>query len=145
MTPDCLGRVLNIFGQPLDDKPALKTQNFRNIHAAPSTLAEATGNTEVLSTGIKVIDLLCPFVKGGKTGLFGGAGVGKTVLIMEFMHAVAALHQGASVFAGVGERMREAHELWHEMQSAGVMDQSLMVFGQMDEAPGCVFELACLP
>ncbi|MCW8855311.1 MAG: F0F1 ATP synthase subunit beta [Gammaproteobacteria bacterium] len=141
VSPDCLGRVLNIFGQPLDDKPPLKTQTFRNIHAAPATLAEATGNTDVLSTGIKVIDLLCPFVKGGKTGLFGGAGVGKTVLIMEFMHAVAALHKGASVFAGIGERMREAHELWHEMQAAGVMDQSLMVFGQMDESPGVRFRV----
>jgi len=141
VSPDCLGRVLNIFGEPLDDLPALNTQTFRNIHASPAALSETTGNTEILTTGIKVIDLLCPFVKGGKTGLFGGAGVGKTVLIMEFMHAVASLHQGASVFAGVGERMREAHELWHEMKSAGVMDQSLMVFGQMDESPGVRFRV----
>jgi len=141
VSPDCLGRVLNIFGEPLDDKPDLNSQSFRNIHAAPSALSETTGSTEILTTGIKVIDLLCPFVKGGKTGLFGGAGVGKTVLIMEFMHAVASLHQGASVFAGVGERMREAHELWHEMKSAGVMDQSLMVFGQMDESPGVRFRV----
>ena len=141
VSPDCLGRVLNIFGEPLDDEPPLDTQTFRNIHAAPSALAETTGSTEMLTTGIKVIDLLCPFVKGGKTGLFGGAGVGKTVLIMEFMHAVASLHKGASVFAGVGERMREAHELWHEMKAAGVMDQSLMVFGQMDESPGVRFRV----
>ena len=141
VSPDCLGRVLNIFGEPLDDLPALKNQTFRNIHASPAALSESTSGTEILSTGIKVIDLLCPFVKGGKTGLFGGAGVGKTILIMEFMHAVASLHQGASVFAGVGERMREAHELWHEMKSAGVMDQSLMVFGQMDESPGVRFRV----
>jgi len=141
VTPDCLGRVLNIFGEPLDDGAPLNTQNFRNIHTAPTLLAEATASSEILMTGIKVIDLLCPFVKGGKTGLFGGAGVGKTVLIMEFMHAVASLHKGASVFAGVGERMREAHELWQEMKSAGVMDQSLMVFGQMDESPGVRFRI----
>jgi len=141
VSPDCLGRVLNIFGDPLDDGPALNIQTFRNIHAAPSALSEATDSGEIMTTGIKVIDLLCPFVKGGKTGLFGGAGVGKTVLIMEFMHAVASLHKGASVFAGVGERMREAHELWHEMKAAGVMEQSLMVFGQMDESPGVRFRV----
>lgn len=138
---DVLGRVLNIFGAPLDDGPALKSQTYRNIHSSPSALSDAMGSTEILSTGIKVIDLLCPFVKGGKTGLFGGAGVGKTVLIMEFMHAVASLHEGASVFAGVGERMREAQELWHEMKQAGVMQQSLMVFGQMDESPGVRFRV----
>ena len=141
VSPDCLGRLLNLFGEPLDDLPTLNTQAFRNIHASPAALSESTGSTEILTTGIKVIDLLCPFVKGGKTGLFGGAGVGKTVLIMEFMHSVASLHKGASVFAGVGERMREAHELWHEMKSAGVMDQSLMIFGQMDESPGVRFRV----
>lgn len=141
VSPDCLGRVLNIFGEPLDDLPALATQYFRNIHASPPDLSESTGSGEILSTGIKVIDLLCPFIKGGKTGLFGGAGVGKTILIMEFMHAVASLHKGASVFAGVGERMREAHELWNEMKTAGVMEQSLMVFGQMDESPGVRFRV----
>ncbi len=139
--PEILGRVLNIFGEPLDAGPALNTQTFRNIHAAPTALSDATSSSEILATGIKVIDLLCPFVKGGKTGLFGGAGVGKTVLIMEFMHAVASLHKGASVFAGVGERMREAHELWHEMKQAGVMPQSMMVFGQMDESPGVRFRV----
>ncbi len=95
----------------------------------------------MLETGVKVIDLLCPFVKGGKTGLFGGAGVGKTVLIMEFMHAVATLHKGVSVFAGVGERIREGHELWHEIRKAGVLPQTLMVFGQMDESPGVRFRV----
>ena len=141
VSPDCLGRVLNMFGEPLDDGPVLDTQTFRTIHAAPTMLSETTASNEILATGIKVIDLLCPFVKGGKTGLFGGAGVGKTVLIMEFMHAVAALHNGASVFAGIGERVREAHELWEEMKAAEVMKQSLLVFGQMDESPGVRFRV----
>jgi len=96
---------------------------------------------EILATGIKVIDLLCPFVKGGKTGLFGGAGVGKTVLMMEFMHAVSSLHRGVSVFAGVGERMREGHELWHEMKDSGVLPRAVLVYGQMDESPGARFEV----
>jgi len=141
VSPDCLGRVLNMFGEPLDDGPALKTATFRTIHSAASMISEATASSEILVTGIKVIDILCPFIKGGKTGLFGGAGVGKTVLIMEFMHAVAALHKGAPVFAGVGERVREAHELWQEMKAAGVMNQSLLIFGQMDESPGVRFRV----
>ena len=136
-----LGRLLNIFGEPLDGLPELPQQEFRNIHAKPVPLYEATGISGILETGIKVIDLLCPFVKGGKTGLFGGAGVGKTVLIMEFIHAVSAIHKGVSVFAGVGERIREAHELWQEMQQAGVMQDTLMVFGQMDESPGVRFRI----
>lgn len=139
--PECLGRLLNIFGEPLDGKPALKAHEYRNVHSKPAPLSEAVGAGDVLQTGIKVIDLLCPFVKGGKTGLFGGAGVGKTVLIMEFMHAVATLHQGVSVFAGVGERIREGHELWHEIEKAGVLPQTLMVFGQMDESPGVRFRI----
>lgn len=141
VTPDCLGRLLNIFGEPLDDGEPLVTREFRNVHSPPLPLREAVGVGEVLQTGIKVIDLLCPFVKGGKTGLFGGAGVGKTVLIMEFMHAVAKLHKGVSVFAGVGERIREGHELWHEIREAGVLPQTLMVFGQMDESPGVRFRV----
>ena len=141
VTPACLGRLLDIFGHPLDGGPALETAEFRPIVAAPIPLSEATGVGEVLPTGIKVIDLLCPFVRGGKTGLFGGAGVGKTVLIMEFMHAIVRLHQGVSVFAGVGERIREGHELWHDMQDAGVMPRTLMVFGQMDESPGVRFRI----
>lgn len=142
VTPDCLGRLLNIFGKPLDGKPPLAATEFRNIHGRPAALDQALGISGVLETGIKVIDLLCPFVKGGKTGLFGGAGVGKTVLVMEFMHAIAAIHRGVSVFAGVGERIREAHELWHEMDAAGVMPRTLMVFGQMDESPGVRFRIA---
>ncbi|MDG6773828.1 F0F1 ATP synthase subunit beta [Thiomicrorhabdus sp. ZW0627] len=139
---DALGRVLNIFGEPLDDGPPLEASEFRNIHAPLPKLFETTSNSDILTTGIKVIDLLCPFVKGGKTGLFGGAGVGKTVLIMEFMNAVTSLHQGVSVFAGVGERMREAHELWHEMQETDILSQSLLVFGQMDESPGVRFRVS---
>ena len=141
VAPDCLGRLLNIFGTPLDGGEVLATREFRNVHSPLLPLRESVGAGEVLQTGIKVIDLLCPFVKGGKTGLFGGAGVGKTVLIMEFMHAVATLHQGVSVFAGVGERIREGHELWHEIRKAGVLPQTLMVFGQMDESPGVRFRV----
>lgn len=141
VTPACLGRLLNIFGEPLDNGDALSPRGFRNIHSRPLPLREAVGIGEVLPTGIKVVDLLCPFARGGKTGLFGGAGVGKTVLIMEFMQAVAKLHQGVSVFAGVGERIREGHELWHEIRKAGVLPQTLMIFGQMDESPGVRFRV----
>lgn len=141
VSPDCLGRLLNIFGEPLDDGPPLDNKNFRNIHSKPPPLQEAVGVGGILETGIKVIDLLSPFIKGSKIGLFGGAGVGKTVLIMEFMHAITALQKGVSVFAGVGERIREGHELWHEIKKAGVMPQTLMVFGQMDESPGVRFRV----
>jgi F-type H+-transporting ATPase subunit beta len=141
VAPECLGRLLNIFGEPLDDGEALAARDYRNVHSRPLPLHEATGTGEVLESGIKVIDLLCPFVRGGKTGLFGGAGVGKTVLIMEFMHALATLHKGVSVFAGVGERIREGHELWHEVRKAGVLPQTLLVFGQMDESPGVRFRI----
>ena len=141
VSPDCLNRVLDMFGAPLDGGPPLKTMEMRNIIAPPASLVDTVPATGTLESGIKVIDLLCPFIKGGKTGLFGGAGVGKTVLIMEFMHAIVNLHQGVSVFAGVGERIREGHELWHEMQEAGVMPQTLMLFGQMDESPGVRFRV----
>ena len=141
VAPECLGRLLNIFGEPLDGGEPLQAKEFRNIHAPPAALWDTVGTGAILQTGIKVIDLLCPFVRGGKTGLFGGAGVGKTVLVMEFMHAVASLHRGVSVFAGVGERIREGHELWHEMREAGVMPQTLMTFGQMDESPGVRFRV----
>ncbi|MEJ2589914.1 MAG: F0F1 ATP synthase subunit beta [Candidatus Thiodiazotropha sp.] len=141
VTPDCLGRLLNIFGEPLDEGPPLPATEYRNVHSRPAPLRDSVGLGELLQTGIKVIDLLCPFVRGGKTGLFGGAGVGKTVLIMEFMHAVATLHEGVSVFAGVGERIREGHELWHELDKAGVLPQTLMLFGQMDESPGVRFRV----
>ena len=141
VTRECLGRLLNIFGEPLDGAAPLVTEEFRNVHGRMRSLADTVGIGDVLATGVKVVDLLCPFAKGGKTGLFGGAGVGKTVLIMEFMHAVATLHKGVIVFAGVGERIREGHELWHEIRKAGVMPQTLMVFGQMDESPGVRFRV----
>jgi F-type H+-transporting ATPase subunit beta len=139
VTRECLGRVLDVLGAPLDGGPPLRTDVLRPVSAAPAPLSEVKGPEAILETGIKVVDLLCPFVRGGKTGLFGGAGVGKTVLIMEFMHAIASLHQGVSVFAGVGERIREAHELWKEMQAAGVLPSTVLVFGQMDESPGVRF------
>ena len=138
---DCLGRLLNLFGEPLDGGEPLQSKQFRNIHSPPLPLAESIAANEILETGIKVIDLLCPFVRAGKTGLFGGAGVGKTVLVMEFMHAVIALHQGVSVFAGIGERIREGHELWCELREAGVLDKSVLVYGQMDESPGVRFRV----
>jgi F-type H+-transporting ATPase subunit beta len=134
--------LLNVFGEPLDGGPPLNTQQFRNILSRPLPLHQTISASGILETGIKVIDLLCPFIRGGKTGLFGGAGIGKTVLITEFMHAIVTLHQGVSVFAGVGERIREGHELWHEMQQAGVMPHTLMVFGQMDESPGVRFRVS---
>ena len=140
-TPQCLGRLLNVFGEPLDDNGKLPSDGFQSILGKPIPLYESSTEREILETGIKVIDLMCPFVRGGKAGLFGGAGVGKTVLIMEFMHSVTTLHRGVSVFAGVGERIREAHELWREMQSVGVMPQTLLVFGQMDESPGVRFRV----
>ncbi len=141
VTPDCLGRLLNAFGEPLDGGSKLKASMFRDVHSVPVPIYESVGVGKVLETGIKVIDLLCPFIEGGKTGLLGGAGVGKTVLIMEFMHAMASLHQGVSVFSGIGERIREGHELWHAIRDAGVLSQTLMVFGQMDESPGVRFRI----
>ena len=141
VSPACLGRLLDIFGRPLDGGAPVESSQYRNVHARPPPLHEAVAAGETLETGIKVIDLLCPFVRGGKTGLFGGAGVGKTVLVMEFMRAVATLHRGVVVFAGVGERIREGHELWHEIRRMQVMPQTLMVFGQMDESPGVRFRV----
>jgi F-type H+-transporting ATPase subunit beta len=141
VSPDCLGRVLNLFGEPLDGRPPFSTSEFRNILAQPAPLHETKATSGILETGIKVMDLLFPFIRGGKTGLFGGAGIGKTVLLTEFMHAIVALHRGVSVFAGVGERIREGHELWNEMQKAGVMKHTTLIFGQMDESPGVRFRL----
>ncbi len=141
VAPECLNRLLNVFGEPLDGGPPIPPRSYHDVLARPPPLHQIKASTEILETGIKVIDLLCPFIRGGKTGLFGGAGVGKTVLIMEFMHAIVKLHHGVSVFAGVGERIREGHELWREMESAGVMPHTLMVFGQMDESPGVRFRV----
>ena len=138
---ECLGRLLNVFGEPLDGGEPLPSSELRAVLSRPAPLKDAIPPRGILETGIKVIDLLCPFVRGGKTGLFGGAGVGKTVLIMEFMHAIAELHKGVSVFAGVGERIREGHELWREMGETGVLNNALLVFGQMDESPGVRFRV----
>lgn len=138
---ECLGRLLGAFGEPLDGGVPLVPKEFRNLLSPPPNLSDTLPSSGILETGIKVIDLLCPFIRGGKTGLFGGAGVGKTVLIMEFMQAVATLHGGVSVFAGVGERIREGHELWHEMADNGTLENAVLVFGQMDESPGVRFRV----
>jgi len=139
--PGVLGRVMDVLGRPIDEAGPIGESKRMPIHRKPPSYEEQAGGNDVLETGIKVIDLFCPFVRGGKTGLFGGAGVGKTVLIMEFMHAIVKLHRGVSVFAGVGERIREGHELWYAMRDAGVMDDTVMVFGQMDESPGVRFRV----
>jgi len=139
VTQECLGRVLDVFGASLDGGPPLARDTLRAVSEPPAPLAEVKGPEAILETGIKVIDLLAPLVHGGKAAMFGGAGVGKTVLVMEFMHAIASLHHGVSVFAGVGERIREAHELWREMQATKVLPSTVLVFGQMDESPGVRF------
>jgi len=142
VSKDSLGRMLNMFGEPLDGSPPFAAAEERSILARPGPIRDTLPPAEILQTGIKVIDLLCPFIKGGKSGLFGGAGVGKTVLIMEFMHAIATLYRGVSVFAGVGERIREGHELWLEMKESGTLEHAVIVLGQMDESPGIRFRVA---
>ncbi len=131
-----LGRVFNLLGDPIDQQGELKATERRPIHAPPPAFAQLEPKTEVFVTGIKVIDLLMPYTRGGKTGLFGGAGLGKTVLIQELINNVAQKHGGYSVFAGVGERTREGNDLWLEMKESGVIDKTVMVFGQMNEPPG---------
>lgn len=133
---ETLGRMFNVLGRAIDGKEEVKTAERHSIHrAAPSFTAQSTDN-QIFETGIKVIDLICPFLKGGKIGLFGGAGVGKTVLITELIRNIAAEHGGVSVFAGVGERTREGNDLYHEMKTSGVLDKTTLVFGQMNEPPG---------
>jgi len=132
----CLGRVFNLLGETVDDGPAVDTAEPRSIHRAAPSFEEQTPATEILETGIKVVDLICPYAKGGKIGLFGGAGVGKTVLIMELIHNVATAHGGISVFTGVGERTREGNDLYGEMKESGVLDKTALVYGQMNEPPG---------
>ena len=134
--PEVLGRILNVVGEPIDNCGAVNTDVKYPIHRAAPTFAEQSTKTEIFETGIKVIDLICPIPKGGKVGLFGGAGVGKTVLITELIRNIAAEHGGYSVFAGVGERTREGNDLYHEMKDSGVLDKTAMVFGQMNEPPG---------
>lgn len=131
-----LGRMVNVLGDPIDNKPPIETENHAPIHRDPPGLMEQNATPEMLETGIKAIDLLCPFSKGGKIGLFGGAGVGKTVLIMELIDSIAKEHGGYSVFAGVGERTREGNDLYYDMKHSGVLDKTALVFGQMNEPPG---------
>ena len=131
-----LGRMFNVLGEPIDEKEPPKNVEFMPIHRKAPTFEEQATSTEMLETGIKVVDLLCPYQKGGKIGLFGGAGVGKTVLIQELIHNIATEHSGYSVFTGVGERTREGNDLYYEMKESGVIDKTCMVFGQMNEPPG---------
>lgn len=131
-----LGRIMNVLGQPIDEAGPIATDARMPIHRSPPSYAEQSGSTELLETGIKVIDLLCPFAKGGKVGLFGGAGVGKTVNMMELIRNIAIEHSGFSVFAGVGERTREGNDFYHEMKDSNVLDKVSLVYGQMNEPPG---------
>ncbi|MCK4540194.1 F0F1 ATP synthase subunit beta [Candidatus Parcubacteria bacterium] len=133
---ETLGRIFNVLGEPVDGKETPKTDKKYPIHRPAPAFADQSTKTEILETGIKVIDLICPIAKGGKVGMFGGAGVGKTVIIQEFINNIAKQHGGYSVFAGVGERTREGNDLYHEMKGANVLDKVAMVFGQMNEPPG---------
>ena len=133
---ETLGRIFNVLGEPVDEKPAPENCERREIHRQPPSYEEQVTGTEILETGIKVVDLICPYAKGGKIGLFGGAGVGKTVLIMELINNIAKEHGGISVFTGVGERTREGNDLYNEMIESGVIDKTALVYGQMNEPPG---------
>lgn len=139
---EVLGRVFNLLGNPIDKLGDVETTNRLSIHRAPPSFEERETVTTVLETGLKVIDLLAPFARGGKIGLFGGAGVGKTVLIMELIRSIATEHGGYSAFAGVGERTREGNDLWLEMKESGVIDKTVLVFGQMNEPPGARLRVA---
>jgi len=130
-----LGRMFDVTGAPIDNKPAVESETSP-IHRDAPAFEEQSTTAEVLETGIKVVDLICPFLKGGKVGLFGGAGVGKTVIIQELINNIAKQHGGYSMFAGVGERTREGNDLYREMEDAGVLDKTALVFGQMNEPPG---------
>ena len=133
---ETLGRMFDVTGNPIDGKPAPKNAKRITIHRKAPTFAQQSPKTEVLETGIKVVDLMCPFLKGGKVGLFGGAGVGKTVVIQELIRNIASEHGGYSVFAGVGERTREGNDLYREMEESKVLDKTMLAFGQMNEPPG---------
>jgi F-type H+/Na+-transporting ATPase subunit beta len=133
---ETLGRIMDVLGQPIDEKGPIGEKARMPIHRKPPSYEEQAGGRDLLETGVKVIDLICPFAKGGKVGLFGGAGVGKTVTMLELINNIAKEHAGLSVFAGVGERTREGNDFYHEMQDAGVIDKIAMVFGQMNEPPG---------
>lgn len=134
--PATLGRLFNVLGEPIDELGRVEADEYRPIHQPTPSLEEQSTTVEVFETGLKVIDLIAPFTKGGKTGVFGGAGVGKTFIIMELIRNIALEHGGVSVFSGIGERSREGNDLWYEMRRAGVMDKTVMVFGQMNEPPG---------
>jgi len=136
-----LGRILNLFGEPIDNLGNMEADEYWSIYTQAPPLERITPPNEIFETGIKAIDLLAPFPRGGKIGLFGGAGVGKTVLIMELIHNVAVKHGGISIFAGVGERTREGNDLWLEMQRSGVIKNAVLIFGQMDEPPGVRFRV----
>ena len=140
--PEVLGRIFNLLGEPLDTIGEVKTKERYPIHRPPPTFEEREAVTTVFETGLKVVDLLAPFAKGGKVGLFGGAGVGKTVLIMELIKSIASEHGGFSVFSGVGERTREGNDLWLEMKESGVLDKTVLMFGQMNEPPGARLRVA---
>ncbi|MBQ2737666.1 MAG: F0F1 ATP synthase subunit beta, partial [Clostridia bacterium] len=137
-----LGRIFNLLGEPVDNKPAPEASERWCIHRDPPSYSEQEGTTEILETGIKVVDLIAPYAKGGKIGLFGGAGVGKTVLIMELINNVAKQHGGISVFTGVGERTREGNDLYNEMKESGVLSKTALVYGQMNEPPGARMRVA---
>ena len=132
----CLGRMFNLLGQPIDEQPAPRAADHWPIHRPAPSYEDQASTTEILETGIKVVDLICPYAKGGKIGLFGGAGVGKTVLIMELLNNIAKEHGGISVFTGVGERTREGNDLYNEMKQSGVLAKTALVYGQMNEPPG---------
>lgn len=138
----CLGRILNVLGEPVDEKPAVEASEFWTIHREPPDLTDQMPATSMLETGIKVTDLICPYAKGGKIGLFGGAGVGKTVIIMELIRNIAYEHGGYSVFTGVGERTREGNDLYGEMLESGVLDKTALIYGQMNEPPGARLRVA---
>ena len=139
---ECLGRVFNLLGDPVDNQPAPDAKERWAIHRPAPSFEDQIPATEILETGIKVVDLICPYAKGGKIGLFGGAGVGKTVLIMELIRNIATEHGGFSVFSGVGERTREGNDLYYEMQESGVINKTSLVFGQMNEPPGARMRIA---
>ncbi len=139
---ETLGRMFNVLGEPIDEKPVVRPKKFYPIHRPAPNFTDQSTKTEILETGIKVIDLICPIVKGGKVGLFGGAGVGKTVVVMELIRNIATEHGGYSVFAGVGERTREGNQLYNEMKESGVLSKTSLIFGQMNEPPGSRLRVA---
>jgi F-type H+/Na+-transporting ATPase subunit beta len=140
--PGVCGRVMNVLGEPIDNQGKIEAKKYNSIHNEAPALAQEKGDIEILETGIKSIDLLCPLPKGGKVGLFGGAGVGKTVLIQELINNIAKVHKGVSVFAGVGERSREGNDIYGDMKETGVLKNTVLVFGQMNESPGVRFRVA---